>query len=101
MSGGEQRPLSMTDIATLTNMPKQLVAYHLPSMVEDGIMLRDGNRYRLQSHFYRTHELCELLMPLIEEIALHLEAGDNRDLDRILLNNVNFFLANVAVEVDG
>lgn len=98
MSMCKHQKLTQTEIAKLCNIPNQLVVYHLPALVESGVVLKDNKKYWLQDHFYHIEQYTELLMPLIQAISETIE-GDYTDPEYVLLMNLDYFLANLSVDI--
>lgn len=93
-------PMSLTEIAKLCNIPRQLVNYHLPSLVDDGVVIEVTlNKFKLQDHFYHMDENVELLVPLIEKIAGSIE-GDYPDMQKVVQSNLFYFLTNCSIEFE-
>lgn len=99
MSHNPHKELSLTQIADMTGMPKQLVSYHIPELVECGVVIKNDGKFTLQDHFYHVGQYMELLMPLIRAIDKSIKGSyDNSEM--VLLSNVAYFLANVSIEID-
>jgi DNA-binding IclR family transcriptional regulator len=93
-------PLTLTEIAKLCNIPRQLVNYHLPSLIDEGVVIEVTlNKFKLQNHFYNMEENVELLVPLIEKIADSIE-GDYQDMSKVVQSNLFYFLTNCSIEFE-
>ena len=99
MSHSQHAELSLSQIANLTDMPKQLVGYHIPQMVKSGVVMRKEGKYTLQDHFYHANQYMELIMPLIRAIDKSIE-GEYENHEQVLLQNVTYFLANLSIEFE-
>lgn len=91
------KPLSATKIARETNLPRQIISYHLPRLVGDGLLLPvEQGRTLLYSpqHFFVDEKvfskITKLMEPVIEKVSDNLIVTNKEEGERVLRNN--FFL---------
>ena len=91
------KPLSVTQIARKANLPRQIISYHIPRLVGDGLLLPvEQGRTLLYSpqHFFVDDkvfsQITELMGPIIKKVSENLIVTNKEDAERVLRNN--FFL---------
>ncbi len=93
--------LNMSQIAKHSKMSPALVYYHLPRMVEKGILVKDKNLYSLQPLFYNDEvirEAFDRLEYLVTYMAKNIIAGDELDAWEVMKQNTVYFMSCVGIK---
>ncbi len=99
MSMHRHKSLSLSGIANIIGESRPRTAYHLPRLVRDGVLIKKGDAYHLQDHFYHMEDYLPLIVPLMKKIADNME-GEFEDPENAVVQNVIYFLTNVSLEVE-
>ena len=99
------KPLSVTQIARKANLPRQIISYHIPRLVGDGLLLPvEQGRTLLYSpqHFFIDDKvfsrITKLMGPVIKRVSENLIVTNKEDTERILRNNFFLLLTVLARE---
>ena len=99
------KPLSVTQIARKANLPRQIISYHLPRLVGDGLLLpvEQGRTllYSPQPIFIDEkifQQITKLMEPMIKKVSENLIVTDKNDAERVLRNNSFLLLTILARE---
>ena len=99
------KPLSVTQIARKANLPRQIISYHIPRLVGDGLLLPvEQGRTLLYSpqHFFIDdkifQQVLKLMGPVIDKVSENLIVPSKEDAERFLRNNVYLLLTVLGQE---
>lgn len=99
-----ENPLTASEIAKDTNLSKQLVYYHLPTLVAEGVAISDSEgRYSLQSFFYDSEimeSICASICPIVTLIYKDFIVDEiNIKDEQAMVNCIQTLLHFVSIEV--
>lgn len=94
----EDRPMTLSEIANASCIPKQKVAYHLPLMIDEGIILPLDGVYMAQPLFSEHAELLEYLKPLVYRVRDEIDADSATSLDDAIVNFLTVFMRIISLE---
>jgi hypothetical protein len=101
------KALREADIVKATGLPKQLVSYHIPLMVKDGLLvpvdIKKIRYYAVQMIFLNDdlfNKLLDSIVPVVKLVASSLvyEHTEN-DRESVIRNNMIAFLSTVSRKV--
>lgn len=99
------KPLSATKIARETNLPRQIISYHIPRLVGDGLLLpiEQGRTllYSPQQFFIDDKifsQITKLMGPVIDKVSENLIVPSKEDAERFLRNNMFVLLTVLGQE---
>ena len=93
--------MTLSEIARRCKLPRQLVAYHLPFLVREGVVLESNGKYVLQDVFYKMEEYMSYLEPMVLSIASDVRAVEGCSLEDLTHNCLRYMLAVLSIDVDG
>lgn len=93
--------LSLSEIAKASKLPRQLVNYHLPLLINKGLILANEDKsYMLQPYFYIQSELIECLKPLLDRITENICIDDIDDIETAVTEGLTTLLAFWSIEIE-
>ena len=94
-------PLTLTQVANESGVPKQNVNYHMPPLVACGLVLPlEGGTYMTQRVFDYSPQMLEELRPLIDFVVENIDASSADSLDEAVTSVLTMFFTLLTCKQD-
>ena len=94
-----EKALNNSEIARELKATRQMVAHHLPKMIEKGLIIKtEDKKYHCQKILLNAENLLDRTWPLINELAQNLDYDQCKDAAEALIENLTCFFALMSFE---